>query len=349
MKKLFSIADRTVGRQHPCFIIAEIGVNHNGDLDLAAKLISAARAAGADAVKFQTFKADHLVVRATPTAAYQKANTNQTDQHAMLAALELTEAAHLALLEQCRAEGIIFLSSPFDLDSIDMLDRLGVPAFKVPSPDCVSQSYLSHMGSKKRPVILSTGMCDLEEVAFGVNTLRAAGSEDIALLHCTSCYPAPSDELNLRVIPALAEITGLPVGYSDHSDGIAVSIAAVALGASVIEKHMTLDRNLPGPDHKASLEPSEFAAMVAGIRSVELALGSPMKAPQPCEASARRLGRRSVAVNRDLPAGYKLTAQDLILLRPGVGLPPRMEELIVGRSLGRAVAENTLLALEDLA
>lgn len=349
MMKTFSIADKIIGRNNPCFIIAEIGVNHNGDPELAAKLVSAAHAAGADAVKFQTFQADKLVVRATPTAAYQRANTSQTDQHAMLRTLELDEAAHLQILRQCRAEGIIFLSSPFDVESIDMLDRLDVPAFKVPSPDCISQSYLAHMGAKGRPVILSTGMCDLEEVAFGVDTLRKAGSDDIALLHCTSCYPAPSDELNLSVIPALADVTGLPVGYSDHSDGIAVSIAAVALGACVIEKHMTLDRNLPGPDHKASLEPAEFAAMVAGIRSVEQALGSPVKAPQPCEASARQLGRRSVAVSRSLPAGHKLTVEDLTLLRPGTGLPPRMEELMVGRTLGRDIAENTLLTLEDLA
>ncbi|WP_455272844.1 N-acetylneuraminate synthase family protein [Rhizobium herbae] len=348
MTKIFSIADRVIGGNNPCFIIAEIGVNHNGDPELAAKMVSAARTAGADAVKFQTFQADQLVVRATPTAAYQKANTNQTDQHAMLKALELDEAAHVRILEQCRAEGIIFLSSPFDLESIDMLDRLGVPAFKVPSPDCVSQSYLSHMGSKRRPVILSTGMCDVEEVAFGVETLRKAGSEDIALLHCTSCYPAPFEELHLRVIPTLSEVTGLPVGYSDHSDGIAVSIASVALGACIIEKHMTLDRNLPGPDHKASLEPDEFAAMVSGIRGVEKALGSTVKAPQPCEISARQLGRRSVAVRRDLPAGHKLTADDLILLRPGTGLPPRMESLLAGRTLGQPVAANTLITLEDL-
>ncbi len=348
MMKTFSIADRRIGGNSPCFIIAEVGVNHNGDPELAARLVSAARAAGADAVKFQTFRADQLVVRATPTAAYQRANTNQTDQHAMLAALELDEVAHLRILEQCRAEGIVFLSSPFDLGSIDMLDRLGVPAFKVPSPDCISESYLSHMGAKGRPVILSTGMCDMEEVAFGVDTLRKAGSEDIALLHCTSCYPAPLDELHLRVIPTLSSIMGLPVGYSDHSDGIAVSIAAVALGASVIEKHITLDRSLPGPDHKASLEPQEFAAMVAGIRGVEKALGSSIKAPQPCEASARQLGRRSVAVNRDLAAGYRLTANDLILLRPGTGLPPRMESLLRGRVLSRPVAANTLLTLEDL-
>ncbi len=348
MTKIFSIADKVIGGKNPCFIIAEIGVNHNGDPELAAKMVSAARTAGADAVKFQTFQADQLVVRATPTAAYQKANTNQTDQHAMLKALELDETAHVRILEQCRAEGIIFLSSPFDLESIDMLDRLGVPAFKVPSPDCVSQSYLSHMGSKRRPVILSTGMCDVEEVAFGVETLRKAGSEDIALLHCTSSYPAPFEELHLRVIPTLSEITGLPVGYSDHSDGIAVSIAAVALGACIIEKHLTLDRNLPGPDHKASLEPHEFEAMVAGIRGVEKALGGTVKAPQPCETSARQLGRRSVAVRRNLPAGHKLIADDLILLRPGTGLPPRMEGLLAGRTLGQPVAANTLITLEDL-
>ncbi|WP_416799347.1 N-acetylneuraminate synthase family protein [Ciceribacter azotifigens] len=348
MNTTFAIGDRVVGADHACFVIAEIGVNHNGDPDLAARLITAAKEAGADAVKFQTFRADRLVVRATPTAEYQKVNTSLTDQHAMLAALELSEASHQRLLEQCRTEGIIFLSSPFDVDSIDMLDRLNVPAFKVPSPDCVSQSYLEHMGSKRRPVILSTGMCTLEEVAFGVETLKSAGSDQIVLLHCTSCYPAPPEELNLRVIPALSEITGLPVGYSDHSDGIAVSIAAVALGACVIEKHMTVDRNLPGPDHKASLEVHEFAAMVSGIRNVERALGRPIKAPQPCELSSRQLGRRSVAVTRNLPAGHRLTADDLALLRPGTGLPPRMERLLPGRILSRSIAENTLIALEDL-
>lgn len=348
MSACIHIEGRLVGLGQPCFIIAEIGVNHNGDMDMAAQLIRVARDAGADAVKFQTFSAEKLVVRATPTAAYQKANTGQTDQHALLSALELDEAAHRTLMQQCREEGIIFLSSPFDVESIDLLDRLGVPAFKVPSPDCVSTSYLEAMGRHERPVILSTGMCDMQEVQQGVDTLRAAGSSQIVLLHCTSCYPAPADQLHLRAIPAMAEATGLPVGYSDHSDDIAVAIAAVTLGACVIEKHITLDRNLPGPDHLASLEPERFAAMVQGIRTVEKALGNAHKGPQPCEASARELGRRSVASARDLAAGEELRAEDMMLLRPGTGLAPAIERSLIGRRLKHDVAAHQLLRMDDL-
>lgn len=344
----FTISDRAVGPGHPCFVIAEIGVNHNGDEALAKRLVDAARDAGADAVKFQTFRADRLVVRATPTAAYQAANTGEADQYALLKPLELDEGDHRRLLDYCRERDIVFLSSPFDLDSIDMLDRLGVPAFKVPSPDCVSVSYLAHMGAKGRPVILSTGMCDIGEVCLGVETLRAAGSGAIALLHCTSCYPAPVDELNLAVIPAMATSLGLPVGYSDHSDGIAISIAAVALGASIIEKHLTLDRNLPGPDHKASLEPDGFAAMVEGIRRVERAIGGPVKACQPSEASSRELGRRSIATARALPAGHRIGPDDLVLLRPGTGIMPRLESTVIGRTLARDVTADCLLSWADL-
>lgn len=345
----FQIGDRTIGSGAPCFVIAEIGVNHNGDEALARALIDAARQAGADAVKFQTFAADRLAVRATPTAAYQRANSGETDQHAMLKRLELDAAAHRRLLDHCAAVGIAFLSSPFDEQSIDMLDALGVAAFKVPSPDCVSTRYLRHMGAKGRPVILSTGMCDLGEALYGVETLRAAGSGPIALLQCTSCYPAPPDELNLRAMATLATATGLPVGYSDHSDGIAVAIGAVALGARIIEKHLTLDCGLPGPDHRASIEPEAFAAMVDGVRTVERALGAPVKAPQPSEASARLLGRRSIAATRALPAGHRLAADDLILLRPGDGLAPRHEDALIGRALGRAVAGGALLSWDDLA
>lgn len=344
-----TIAGRPIGDAHPCFVIAEIGVNHNGDPALAERLIDAAVDAGADAVKFQTFRAERLVVKATPTAAYQAANTGEADQFALLKPLELDEAAHRRLIDHCAARGVVFLSSPFDLESIDLLDALDVPAFKVPSPDCVSTSYLEHMGRKGRPVILSTGMCDIGEVGAGIATLRAAGSEAIALLHCTSCYPAPAEELNLAVIPAMAAALGLPVGYSDHSDGTAVSIAAVVLGARIIEKHLTLDRGLPGPDHKASLEPAEFAAMVRGIRQVERATGSPIKAPQPCERSARELGRRSVATARALPAGHRLTASDLVLLRPGTGIAPRFEAAIIGRTTARPVGEACLLDWADLA
>lgn len=349
MTKPIRIAGRPVGPGAPCFVIAEIGVNHNGSIEMAERLIEAARDAGADAVKFQTFRADRLVVRDTPTAAYQQKNTGEANQHDLLKALELDEAAHRHLMACCERAGILFLSSPFDRDSIAMLDRLGVPAFKVPSPDCVSVSYLADMGARGRPVILSTGMCDQEEVDLGISTLAKAGCEDIVVLHCTSCYPAPADELHLRAIPAMAGATGRPVGYSDHSDGIAVVLAAVSLGACMIEKHFTLDRSLPGPDHLASLEPAAFAEMVAGIRVIERALGGSVKAPQPCEESARRLGRRSLAGARDLAPGEVLRPEDVILLRPGTGLAPKREAEMIGRRIARPVAAFRLLAEEDFA
>jgi N,N'-diacetyllegionaminate synthase len=343
----FSIGARAIGPGAPCFVIAEIGVNHNGSIEMAERMISAARKAGADAVKFQTFRADRLVVRDTPTASYQEANTGQTNQHQLLSALELDEEAHHRLLKYCTSEGIIFLSSPFDRESISMLDTLGVPAFKVPSPDCVSTSYLTDMGRRGRPVILSTGMCTMKEVESGIATLRNAGCNQIAVLHCTSSYPAPLNELHLRAIPLMQSITGLPVGYSDHSEGIEVVLAAVTLGASVIEKHFTLDRSLPGPDHRASLEPDEFAAMVKGIRVIERALGSNRKEPQPCEESARRLGRRSLAAARDIYPGEELTADDVILLRPGTGLAPSREAEMLGKRLKRPVSALTLFSSED--
>ncbi|WP_042775589.1 N-acetylneuraminate synthase [Sinorhizobium fredii] len=343
----FKIGNRAIGLGGPCFVIAEIGVNHNGSIELAERMISAAQRAGADAVKFQTFRADRLVVRDTPTAAYQKTNAGETNQHQMLSALELDAEAHERLLKYCSAEGIIFLSSPFDRESIGLLDALDVPAFKVPSPDCVSTSYLTEMGRCGRPVILSTGMCTMEEVLTGITTLRNAGCNEIAVLHCTSCYPAPVDELHLRAIPLMQKATSLPIGYSDHSEGIEVVLAAVALGACVIEKHFTLDRGLPGPDHRASLEPDEFAAMVKGVRAVERSLGEARKEPQPCEESSRRLGRRSLAAVRDMLPGERLTEDDIILLRPGTGLAPSLESEMIGKRLKRPVSALTLYSVDD--
>lgn len=344
----FSIAGRPVASGR-CFVIAEAGVNHNGDPALAHRLVDAAAAAGADAVKFQTFKADRLAARAAPTAAYQQRNAGATDQHAMLAALELSEETHVALMAHCREAGIAFLSSAFDHDSIDLLDRLGVAAFKVPSPDCVNTPYLRHLAAKGRPVILSTGMCDMQDVGLGVGALRAGGCREIALLHCTSCYPAPDDELNLAAMAPLGACFGLPVGYSDHSEGIAVSIAAAALGAAAIEKHLTLDRTLPGPDHAASIEPAEFAALMRGVRQVERAIGVAEKRPQPSERDTRAVARKSVAAARPLAAGAPFAVEDAILLRPGGGYPPVALDYLIGRRLARDVAPGALLAPEDFA
>lgn len=344
----FTIDGRRIGAGEPVFVIAEIGVNHNGDPDLARKLIDAAAEAGADAAKFQTFSAERLVASDAPTARYQQRNTGETSQHAMLSRLELSRGAHQELQDYCRRRGILFLSSPFDLQAIDFLDEIGVPAYKVPSPEAIDVVYLRHMGSKRRPVILSTGMCDMGEVGTGIAALREGGTEEIAVLHCTSNYPAEPAEINLRVIPALAALTGLPTGYSDHSDGIAVSVAAVALGATVIEKHLTLDRNLPGPDHRASLEPAAFQMLVNGIREVSSALGSSIKRPQPGEANSRVVGRRSVVLARDLPLGERIGAEDLHMLRPAGGLTAGAIPFLIGRRTARALARGTRLSLADL-
>ena len=264
----------------PVFIIAEAGVNHNGSLDLALSLIDAAKAAGADAVKFQTFRADNLATATAHKAAYQERSTsNEETQFQMLKRLELDAEAHHRLIEHCRVVGIQFLSSPFDIESADLLEQMDVSLYKIPSGEITNLPYLRHIGRKGKPVILSTGMSTLVEVEEGVQALRESGVKDITLLHCVTEYPAPFDEINLRAMHTLHTAFGLPVGYSDHTPGTEIAIAAVALGAVVIEKHFTLDRNLPGPDHAASLEPSELKQMVSAIRHVESALGDGIKVP----------------------------------------------------------------------
>ncbi|MEE4016080.1 N-acetylneuraminate synthase [Roseibium sp. FZY0029] len=345
---LFEIGGRKVGPSQPCFVIAEIGVNHNGDETMAKKLIDAAKIAGADAVKFQTFLADKLVTKTASSAKYQKDNTGISNQNDLLRPMELNEAAHKRLLQYCKEVGIIFLSSPFDTESVDLLSKLDVPAIKVPSPDCVSDSFLRHIGKTRKPVILSTGMCDLREVLHGAQILQDAGAECIALLHCTSCYPAPLDQVHLRAISTMGTATGLQIGYSDHTEGNAVSIAAVALGATIIEKHITLDKGLPGPDHRASIEPHEFACMVRDIRAVEQAMGGTAKEPQECEQSSRELARRSIATRNALYPGQVISENDLILLRPGTGISPSLETSIIGRKIKRPVGAYTLLSLDDL-
>lgn len=340
-----------------CFIIAEAGVNHNGRLDLALELIDAAAAAGADAVKFQTFRAERLVARGTPTAAYQDENCGARDQWAMLRALELPDSAYEALTARCAARGIEFLSTPFDSDSARMLVGYGMRRVKIGSGDLTSVPFLAEIAAFDLPVILSTGMATLQEVNDGVEALISAwrkrgGSpnEDmLTLLHCTSNYPARAEDVNLRAMTTLREAFKLPVGYSDHTEGIEVAIGAVALGARVIEKHLTLDRALAGPDHKASLEPAQFSSMVRGIRSIEAALGSAEKAPCESELAVRALVRRSLALGRTLKAGELIRAEDIVLLRPGTGIAPASLAAVVGRKAVRDVESGTLLSWSDLA
>ncbi|MFA6316578.1 MAG: N-acetylneuraminate synthase, partial [Elusimicrobiota bacterium] len=345
----FAIGKRQVGGEAPCFIIAEAGVNHNGDPRLAARLVKAAKEAGADAVKFQTFRTGSLVSRSAPKAAYQKARTRGPDSQAsMLRALELDRAAHERLKDLCDRTGILFLSTPFDEESADLLEEIGVPLFKLGSGEVTNRPLLEHVAAKGKPLILSTGMSTLAEVAAAVRWVRAVSRAPLMLLHCVTEYPAPAGQANLRAMLTMARALRLPVGWSDHTEGSAVSVAAAALGAPIIEKHLTLDRRLPGPDHAASLEPSAFAAFAAEVRTAVAALGDGVKRPAPCERPNRTVARRSLTSTTALPKGRVLKASDLAVKRPGTGIPPAMLRTVVGRTLARAVAEDETLTWDAL-
>ncbi len=334
--------------QTRCKIIAEIGVNHNGDLDLGRKLIDVAADAGADAVKFQTFFAEDLVTRSARKAAYQVANTGQDDsQFAMLKALELSEAQFAEMKAHCVKRGIEFMSTPFSEAAADLLERVGVDCYKVSSGDLTHLPLLRHLAKKGLPIIISTGMATISDVEEAVEAIRSEGNEQISILHCVSNYPAAPEDCNLRAMDTIAQAFGLPVGWSDHTMDSEISWAAVARGALIIEKHITLDHNLPGPDHRASSEPAEFARFVKGIRAIEAALGNGVKRPTMAERETAKVGRRSLTARRDLAAGTAIRAEDLAILRPGTGYAPRDLALVTGLKLTRDVAEGTPLVPED--
>jgi N-acetylneuraminate synthase len=346
---LVDIAGRLVGPGRPCYIIAEAGVNHNGDPALARRLIEAAQAAGADAVKFQTFKTDRLLSPLAPKAAYQLKTTDATEsQLEMLRRLELPFDVFRELSAHSHSRGITFLSSPFDAESADYLAGLGVPAFKIPSGEITNLPLLAHLARKNRPLILSTGMSCLDEVAAAVRTIRETGNDDTVLLHCVSTYPARPEDVNLRAMLTMQTEFGTPVGYSDHTQGIEISLAAVALGACVLEKHFTLDRGLPGPDHQASLEPAELAQLIRAARGVQSALGHGRKEPAACEADSAAAGRKSLVAACDIPAGAALTDAMVAILRPGTGLPPSQKKALLGRRTRKPIPRGTLLRLDML-
>lgn len=331
------------------FVIAEAGVNHNGSVELALELVSAARRSGADAIKFQTFNAERLASRHAAKASYQKRLTSGDDsQYGMLKALELGPDDFHAIVDQCRHEGIEFLSSPFDEPAADLLNSLGVRRFKIASGEMTNLPLLRHLAATGKELIVSTGMSWLGEVETAVRTLESAGAGHTTLLHCVTDYPAPVDQVNLAAMTTLSQAFGLPVGYSDHTTGIEIAVAAVALGATVVEKHFTLDVNMLGPDHAASLDPAAFTRMVAAIRNTERALGDGRKRPAPCELANRDVVRKSVVAARDLAAGTRLTAQDLAIKRPGTGLAPSMLPDLLGRKTTRAVARDDLIRREDV-
>lgn len=343
----FRIADRELG-PGPVFVIAEAGVNHDGDVEVAHRLIDAAADAGADGVKFQTFVPEALAAERAPTAAYQAANDEGDDQRAMLTRLALPADAWAALQRHAQDRRIEFLSTPFDDASADLLDRLDVPGFKVGSGELTNLPFLARLARKGRPMIVSTGMATMLEVAAAVDAIRATGLDRLALLHCVSAYPADPGDANLRAMATMRDAFGLWTGWSDHTPGIELPVAATALGASIIEKHLTLDRSRRGPDHAMSLEPDAFAAMVQAIRTTEAAThGDGSKQPTTAELEIAAVARRSLHWVRDLPAGTVIDEDALVAQRPGIGLSPARTVDLIGRRTARAVVAGALVRDDD--
>ncbi|SFV63690.1 Legionaminic acid synthase [hydrothermal vent metagenome] len=329
------------------FIIAEAGVNHNGSIELAKKLIDVATNAGADAVKFQTFKAEKLVSRNAQKAEYQKKNMNNNDdsQFNMLKKLELDIETHRELIEYCKSKNIMFLSTPFDHDSIKMLNDLGLEIFKIPSGEITNLPYLRHIGSLNKKIILSTGMSDIGEIEDALDVLTNAGTlkEKITVLHANTMYPTPMEDVNLRAMVTIGNTFDVAYGYSDHTLGIEVDIASVAMGATVIEKHFTLDKTMEGPDHKASLEPHELNAMVKAIRNIEIALGSSVKKPSPSETPNIKIARKSIVASSNIKKGEIFTENNLAVKRPSRGINPMRWDEIIGTVATKDYSEDELI------
>lgn len=331
------------------FIIAEAGVNHNGDVGIAHRLVDAAAEAGVDAVKFQTFAAGRIVTRTAPKAAYQRSNSDpQETQWDMLKRLQLPEEAHRQLIGHCNRSGILFLSSPFDLESIDLLACLGLTFLKVPSGEITNVPYLRKIGGLGKKLILSTGMADLKEIGQALDVLRTAGTPlcDITVLHCTSVYPTPYEDVNLLAMVTIRDAFGVKVGYSDHTLGIEVPVAAVALGACTIEKHFTLSREMGGPDHAASLEPGELKEMVNAIRHVEIALGLGIKNPTGQELDNRLIARKSIVASRAIKKEEIFTEENLTSKRPGHGMSPLRWNEIIGMKSNRDYSADDFIDMD---
>jgi N-acetylneuraminate synthase/N,N'-diacetyllegionaminate synthase len=349
-KKQFSIGQRTIGFQQPVFVIAEAGVNHNGRADLALKLVDAAHASGADAVKYQTYKAERLVVPTAPKAAYQLEVTDkQESQLDMLRALELDEAAYPGLIAACGARGIEFMSTPYNEEDVDFLMGLDVPALKLASIHAAEPSFLRYAAATKKPLIISTGMCTMHEVRRAVEIVRSAGNTTFVMLQCTTNYPSPVRDAHLHAMVTMRDQLDVLVGYSDHTQSDAATIAAVALGACVIEKHLTLDKNMPGPDHSSSFEPEEMKAYVAKIRDTEAALGQAIKVPSDIEARNMQGMRRGIAARRDIKKGTLIAPEDLILKRPLSEVPASAWDMVVGTQATRDIAKGEHLRPTDFA
>jgi len=341
------IHNKLVGEGEPIFVIAEGGVNHNGSVALATQLIDAALEAGADAIKFQTFKADKIVSRRADTTRHQKGKSDSpTSQYKLLKRLELTDGDLRSLFRYAREREIICLSSPYDESSVDLLDELNVPAYKIGSSEITNLPLLQYIASKKRPIILSSGMATLGEIEGALNTMTAEGARDVILMHCVSEYPAATKDLNLQLIRTLRETFKIPTGFSDHTLSTNIPIAAVACGACALEKHLTLDTNLPGPDHKASLNPVDFKQMVENIRSGEAALGDGVKRLTPGELEAQALLRTSLTAKRFISARTRITRDMIEIKRPGTGIQPKYVASIIGKTAIRDIEQDTTITWE---
>ena len=325
------------------FIIAEAGVNHNGSFELVYKLVDAAKNAGVDCIKFQTFKSKNLVSHTAKKAEYQKATTGDSSQQDMLKKLELSYDEFLALKDYCDQVGICFLSTPFDVDSIEFLNTINMPFWKIPSGEVTNLPYLLALAKTGKPVVMSTGMCEMEEIEAAIKVLRENGTKEIRLLHCNTEYPTPFEDVNLKAMQTMRDAFGLEVGYSDHTKGIEVPVAAVALGATIIEKHFTLDCDMEGPDHKASLEPDELAAMVKSIRHIELAIGSGDKIPSSSEKKNIAVARKSIVAKTSIKAGEAFTEENITVKRPGTGISPMRWFDVLGKVATRNYEEDELI------
>lgn len=350
MNKTAAISGTILGSGHPCFVIAEAGVNHNGDVGLAHKLIDVAAEAKVDAIKFQTFDPEKLAAPQAPKAEYQVENTGEEgNQLDMLRKLVLPKSDYSDLMQHAAEKELMFLSTPFDEESADFLEEINIPAFKISSGDLTNHPFLAHVAKKGRPLLLSTGMGSLEEVEAAVKVVERAGNPPLVLFHCVTNYPTDPVDCNLRAMETLRSRFRVPVGWSDHTVGTDISLAAVALGAETLEKHFTLDRTLPGPDHVASLEPSELAAMVRAIRRVESALGDGKKEPKACEIAIAPVARKSLHWKNDLQEGATVEAKNVAALRPGTGISPDKLAAYVGRRVAREVRQGQMVSEQDFA
>lgn len=325
------------------YIIAEAGVNHNGSIDLACKLVDEAKKAGVDCIKFQTFKAEKLVSHSAKKAEYQKKTTGDSSQQDMLKQLELSFEEFTHLKDYCDKVGIAFLSTPFDFDSLAFLDTIDMPFWKIPSGEVTNYPYLVALAKTGKPIVMSTGMCTLEEIGQALAVLRKNGAGQIKLLHCNTEYPTPFEDVNLTAMENIRRTFSLEVGYSDHTKGIEIPVAAAALGATVIEKHFTLDKNMEGPDHKASLEPDELTEMVRAIRNIEKALGDGAKRPSKSEEKNKPIARKSIVAQRPIAKGEMLTVDNLTVKRPGEGISPMQWESVLGTKAIRDFAPDELI------